>query len=241
MKRVCAAILVFGFFCQLTAARTISESEDLETRELLEELRDAIRMRERKLEEQVEEEIKEVAEKKEEEVHLLAVRGAWDDFKASVKKAGKKIKNAFGRREEEEEKEEKEIEEKEEEEEEEVEEVEKEEEEEERQMMPSPADMKEARKHMEAYIAANKGSTDPVTKMQVAQMEASLQMLDAMEIHKKREEEKRQHPTRAELKEARKQMEAFIAMNKGSTDAKTQADVAEMEQALAMLDLLGIH
>merc|ERR1711862_980458 len=105
MKRVCAAILVFGFFCQLTAARTISESEDLETRELLEDLRDAIRMRERELEEQVEEEIKEVEEKKEEEEHLLAVRGAWDDFKASVKKAGKKIKNAFGRREEEEEKE----------------------------------------------------------------------------------------------------------------------------------------
>ena len=48
-------------------------------------------------------------------------------------------------------------------------------------------------------------------------------------------------PTREQLKEARKQMEAFIAMNKESTDAKTQADVAEMEQALAMLDLLGIH
>jgi len=236
MKRVCAAILVFGFFCQLTVARTISESEDLETRELLEELRDAIRMRERELEEQVEEEIKEVEEKKEEEEHLLAVRGAWDDFKASVKKAGKKIKNAFGRRDEEEE-----IEEVEKEEEEEVEEVEKEEEEEERQTMPSPAEMKEARKHMEAYIAANKGSTDPATKAQVAEMEASLQILAAMGIHKKREEEKRQQPTREQLKEARKQMEAFIAMNKGSTDAKTQADVAEMEQALAMLDLLGIH
>merc|ERR1711915_533004 len=126
-------------------------------------------------------------------------------------------------------------------EEEEVGEVEKEEEEEERQMMPSPAEMKEARKHMEAYIAAKKGSTDPATKVQVAEMEASLQILDAMGIHKKREEEKRQQPTHAELKEARKQMEAFIAMNKGSTDAKTQADVAEMEQALAMLDLLGIH
>ena len=53
--------------------------------------------------------------------------------------------------------------------------------------------MKEAKKHMEAYIAANKGSTDPATKAQVAQMEASLQMLAAMGIHKKREEEKRQH------------------------------------------------
>jgi len=190
MKRVCAAVFVFGFFCQLSAARTISESEDLETRELLEELRDAIRMRERELEEQVEEEIKEVEEKKEEEEHLLAVRGAWDDFKASVKKAGKKIKNAFGRRDEEEEVEEAEKEE-EEEVEEEVEEVEKEEKEEERQMMPSPAEMKEAKKHMEAYIAANKGSTDPATKAQVAQMEASLQMLAAMGIHKKREEEKR--------------------------------------------------
>merc|ERR1712142_511286 len=104
-------------------------------RELLEELRDAIRMRERELEEQVEEEIK-VEEKKEEEEHVLAVRGAWDDFKASVKKAGKKIKNAFGRRDEEEE----------------IEEEEKEEEEEERQTMPSPAEMKAARKHMEAFI-----------------------------------------------------------------------------------------
>ena len=52
--------------------------------------------------------------------------------------------------------------------------------------------MKEARKHMEAYIAANKGSTDPATKAQVADMEASLQIFDAMGIHKKRVEEKRQ-------------------------------------------------
>ena len=52
--------------------------------------------------------------------------------------------------------------------------------------------MKQARKQIEAIIAANKGSTDPATKAQLAEMEAYLQVFDAMGIHKKREEEKRQ-------------------------------------------------
>ena len=35
--------------------------------------------------------------------HLMVARGAWDDFKASLKKAGSKVKNAFGKKNEEEE------------------------------------------------------------------------------------------------------------------------------------------
>merc|ERR1719283_517597 len=83
--------------------------------------------------------------------------------------------------------------------------------EEEKRQMASPSEMKEARKQIEAYIAANKGSSDPAVKAQLAQMEASLQMFDAMGIHKKREEEKRQMASPSEMKEARKQIEAYIA------------------------------
>merc|ERR1712228_99630 len=73
---------------QLTAGRTISKEAEVETRELLTNLRDAILLKEKRDE----------AEAKEN--HLLAARGAWDDFKASLKKAGQKVKNAFGKRDE---------------------------------------------------------------------------------------------------------------------------------------------
>merc|ERR1711915_766398 len=45
--------------------------------------------------------VKKRAEEEEESLeNVIAVRGAWDNFKASVKKAEQKVKNAFGRREE---------------------------------------------------------------------------------------------------------------------------------------------
>ena len=35
------------------------------------------------------------------EDHDISARGVWDDFKASVKNAGQKVKNAFGKKQEE--------------------------------------------------------------------------------------------------------------------------------------------
>merc|ERR1712228_20232 len=73
MNFLCVAVLVFVSFSQLTAGRTISKvtkEEDLGTRELLENLRDALLMKERKEEEREEAEARE-GEKEEEEKHLL--------------------------------------------------------------------------------------------------------------------------------------------------------------------------
>merc|ERR1712198_262600 len=88
MKFACTAIFLFISVTQLTFARTTSNGAEVDARELVESLRDAIIMKEkRKL------------EAKKEEAHEISARGAWADFKASLKKAGQKVKNAFGKKE----------------------------------------------------------------------------------------------------------------------------------------------
>merc|ERR1712228_1017248 len=188
---------------QLTAGRTISKvtkEEDLGTRELLENLRDALLMKKReeekregearKEEEREEAEARE-GEKEEEEKHLLV----------RVNKVGQRIEKDFGKRKQDK-----------------------------RQGgppdgMPSHAQMKEQRKQIEALINSVKGTpmeNDPLMKAQLVEMEKALQMFDLMGIHKKREEEKRQGgppdgmPSHAQMKEQRKQIEALINSVKGT-------------------------
>ena len=59
-----------------------------------------IRMEEDSVEEQRDEEEEEEEREEEEEDSDMSARGAWEDFKASVRKAGQKIKDAFGKKEE---------------------------------------------------------------------------------------------------------------------------------------------
>merc|ERR1712198_507417 len=88
MKIACTAILLLISVAQLTFARTTSNGAEVDTRELVESLRDAFIMKEKR-----------EMEAKKEEVHEISARGAWADFKASLKKAGQKVKNAFGKKE----------------------------------------------------------------------------------------------------------------------------------------------
>lgn len=76
----------------VTLARSMKAENDVELREVLLNLRDALHSQKKRAEEE--------AQGME---HLMVARGAWDDFKASLKKAGSKVKNAFGKKNEEEE------------------------------------------------------------------------------------------------------------------------------------------
>jgi len=88
MQFFVAGVLLLLCAAQLASARTLSKNVDSNKRELLENLRSAILAKDKR-----EAEAKEAA-------HELDARGAWEDFKASVKKAGQKVKNAFGKKEE---------------------------------------------------------------------------------------------------------------------------------------------
>jgi len=79
---------------KLTSARSTAADHDVELREIILSLRDALHAQKKRAEAMNSEETSE---------HIMKARGAWDDFKSSLKKAGQKVKNAFGKKEEEEE------------------------------------------------------------------------------------------------------------------------------------------
>merc|ERR1739838_1292235 len=92
----------------MSAGSTVSEGDETTVEDLLMNLRNALATEKRE-ETDAAEQVNDEADEQ------LGERGAWDDFKASMKKAGQKVKNTFGKRvseaeeeEEEEKKEEKE-------------------------------------------------------------------------------------------------------------------------------------
>jgi len=89
MKFASAAILVFISMTLQTFARTISNGAEVDVRELVEKLRDAIIMNEKK-----------EMEAKKEEDHEISTRGVLAKFKKSVRNAGAKVENAYEKKEE---------------------------------------------------------------------------------------------------------------------------------------------
>jgi len=100
MKSNIALILLLASLAHMSAG-TVSEGDEATAEDLLMNLRNALETAKR---EETDAAVQEADEQ-------LGERGAWDDFKASMKKAGQKVKNAFGKRveEEKEEKEEEEV------------------------------------------------------------------------------------------------------------------------------------
>jgi len=93
MKTLLIFALALVSLSEVTKAKSLSAENEVELREVLLNLRDVLQSQKRKADE-------EEAQGME---HMMEARGAWDDFKASVKKAGQKVKNAFGKKNEEEE------------------------------------------------------------------------------------------------------------------------------------------